>query len=586
MSISNPQNHQFPQEGTLSLAVNLDGSQPAADTPAEPVKRRPGRPKGSTKKNLLGTPISPTAKVKRPVGRPRKDGMPAGSVGPTRLKRERQAGQPQQPFFMPPQGVENGFPYPPTVGMYPAPVPFQVPPPPIIQIDPSLSGDEWATMSRNDPNGFLSVLLGALAAPNPVSTAGPSVEDAFKNHLQSLAPSPTQVQQIPTLYSILKTFWLPSSPAYFSLTASASTARIPSEHRFLYWDPLPLVFNGIGCPVCGHPLTHKGRITTGPIKIYDIEKPFFIIGCEYACKSVQCLTSSSPDGRKFASTDSSILRSLPVKLKDEFPARLLCDDSVAGCGPNVWNWRALGVSRSLWSMVVGGLRMGLKREVILHLVHSIQHGVPEVELQKQEGQGEEGQGMPGHSMQEGQGSQQSDSQGHGMDQPEQPPPGFSDQYGEAWKENSVSIQDPQQQQQQQVKSPPPPVAGSSSQPSVSVTAPPPPPQPNPVASPPNQVQAPPPPPPPAFSYQPYPFTPYGYMAPPMVNGQVVHLTPGGQTRTCTIPTTRFLHSHSLHWVDLCFRASTLFIRDRIHRSTHYNNDDDDDSDEEESEALL
>lgn len=49
--------------------------------PETPVKRRPGRPKGSVKK-----PIDPNAepKIKRPVGRPRKDGLPAGSVGPKR----------------------------------------------------------------------------------------------------------------------------------------------------------------------------------------------------------------------------------------------------------------------------------------------------------------------------------------------------------------------------------------------------------------------------------------------------------------------------------------------------------------------
>lgn len=70
--VQSPQQSQTP-------GVNQDGT---------PIKRRPGRPKGSTKKNLLaGSPIPP--KVKRPVGRPRKDGFPAGSVGPTRMKREK-----------------------------------------------------------------------------------------------------------------------------------------------------------------------------------------------------------------------------------------------------------------------------------------------------------------------------------------------------------------------------------------------------------------------------------------------------------------------------------------------------------------
>ena len=77
---------------------------------------------------------------------------------------------------------------------------------------------------------------------------------------------------------------------------------------------------------------NKGRITSGPVKIYDLEKPFFIIGCEYACKSPQCCSPTSPEGRKFASTDSSITRSLPTKLRDEFPAKLLYEDSDVGCG--------------------------------------------------------------------------------------------------------------------------------------------------------------------------------------------------------------------------------------------------------------
>ena len=69
------QNHQMGQQ----VPMNPDGS---------PVKRRPGRPKGSTKKNLLaGSPVP--VKIKRPVGRPRKDGYPAGSVGSQRAKRER-----------------------------------------------------------------------------------------------------------------------------------------------------------------------------------------------------------------------------------------------------------------------------------------------------------------------------------------------------------------------------------------------------------------------------------------------------------------------------------------------------------------
>lgn len=272
----------------------------------------------------------------------------------------------------------TGVAYPPSMPVYaPAPVPPFAPAQPAIQIDPSLPADDWAVLARNDANSFLSVLLAALAAPNPVASGGPTVEEAFRIHIMSLATN--QNKPIPPLYAVMKTFWLPCSPGYFSLTASTATARTSPEHRFLYWDPLPLVFNGIACPHCGAPLLNKGRITSGPVKVYDFEKPFFIIGCEYVCKSVQCATPATPDGRKFASTDSSILRSLPVKLKDEFPAKLLYDNADAGSGPAIWNWNALGVSWSLWNMVHGALRAGLKKETITFLIQSTQRGAPDLE---------------------------------------------------------------------------------------------------------------------------------------------------------------------------------------------------------------
>lgn len=383
-SIANPATNQpFPSTG--GLGTGGQPISPVANTNGDqqlPVKRRPGRPKGSTKKHLLGEPTPP--KNKRPVGRPRKDGLPAGSVGPSRAKRERNRSAPQYaPQFA-------GVPYP--VGQYPPSISAPYIPQPAFQIDPSLGGggsDEWADLARSNPNAFLGVLLAALAAPNPVSNTGPSVEEAFKDHLVSLAPTgQPQLNPIPSLYSILKTFWLPSSPAYFSLTASASTTRTPSEHRFLYWDPLPLVFNGVACPSCSAPLVNNGRITSGPVKVYDIEKPFFIIGCEYVCKSLQCINATSPEGRKYASTDGSILRSLPARLKDELPASLLFGDNDTGSGPNIWNWKALGVSTTLWNMVQGCLSANLKKEVILHLIFSVQGGVA---MRGEGGEGGEGE---------------------------------------------------------------------------------------------------------------------------------------------------------------------------------------------------
>lgn len=72
--------------------------------PEVPVKRKPGRPKGSGKKQL-----DPNAEVKpkRPVGRPRKDGLPAGSVGPKRPGRPRK--RPPGSFASGGQSVSAAF---------------------------------------------------------------------------------------------------------------------------------------------------------------------------------------------------------------------------------------------------------------------------------------------------------------------------------------------------------------------------------------------------------------------------------------------------------------------------------------------
>ena len=84
---------------------------PTGDTsvpPTTPVKRGPGRPKGSGVKKH----IDPNAPVlpKRPVGRPRKDGLPAGSVPrgtPSSATRKRKVAAPGD--FATPSG-ENGTP--------------------------------------------------------------------------------------------------------------------------------------------------------------------------------------------------------------------------------------------------------------------------------------------------------------------------------------------------------------------------------------------------------------------------------------------------------------------------------------------
>ena len=71
-----------PSQAGPSAEPGLPPPGPVDQSPAPvvPQKRRPGRPKGSGKKYPEANPNLP--KIKRPVGRPRKDGLPAGSLGP------------------------------------------------------------------------------------------------------------------------------------------------------------------------------------------------------------------------------------------------------------------------------------------------------------------------------------------------------------------------------------------------------------------------------------------------------------------------------------------------------------------------
>ncbi|KAI3622341.1 hypothetical protein WG66_015875 [Moniliophthora roreri] len=426
-SSSNPQNFVNHLTPDSFLNTNPTSSTGIVDAPSNetPAKRRPGRPKGSGKKDPSSTtPQNGTPTGKRPVGRPRKDGLPAGSAGPSRPRKSAASDISDASTSLPTNhnlysststdGTSHG-------GTSTTPRSNSFP----IEHD-------WAELARTKPTMFLTALLLSLSnMPSVPATSSLTVEEAFKSHLVSLAPTPSQNHHIPSLYSILKTFWLPSSPAYFALTASTSTARTPSDHRFLYWDPQPLVFNGISCPNCSSPLSNQGRIKSGPIKIYDIERPFFIIGCEYVCKSTTCMASKNSEGRKYASTDPSILRSLPTKLKDEFPARLV-NETDSGSGPDVWNWNARGVSKLLWNLVRNSLKAGLQKDGIMELLWNVQRGYPGDEDKKMddhEDSSHSGNATNGNGYSNGTYSK-AVQQGSG---------GFTDAYNNAWRANTAVV---------------------------------------------------------------------------------------------------------------------------------------------------
>ncbi|KAF7332125.1 DALR-2 domain-containing protein [Mycena kentingensis (nom. inval.)] len=300
-------------DDTTTPLVETSPSTPPAATPT-PTPRKRGRPPGSKNKATIAL-------------------EQAGIVRPTKPKPPRNPDAPKRPVGRPRKTV-----------------------------------DPWQQLAMSSPEDLLTSVLNQLDVPNRTST----LEDAFKSHLGSLAipvqqpPPGNAPTNLPSLYSILKTFWLPTSPSYFALTASSSTGspRVPSVHRFLYWDPLPLLFNGLHCATCSAPLQHRGVISSGPLSILDLSDGFMIIGCVYAC----------PHNHVWSSVDSSVRASLPDLLAAEFPARLIAGD--VGINPDVWNWQARGVSRALWNLVLGGLQANLSKEVIIRLIRAVEHGVP------------------------------------------------------------------------------------------------------------------------------------------------------------------------------------------------------------------
>lgn len=178
----------------------------------------------------------------------------------------------------------------------------------------------------------------------------------------------------------MKSFWLPSSSPYFASTAyeyaSIATPRVPPEFRFLYWDPEPLLPDGISCPHCASRLTNNGVISSGPIKIHDFDQPFFVIGCEYICRSNVCRRGAS-DGRRYASTDLGILRALPAPLRNDFPAQLSPAPANLQNLHEWWNWEARGVSKPLWSMLRMASPTGIPFESILQLLRASANGTYE-----------------------------------------------------------------------------------------------------------------------------------------------------------------------------------------------------------------
>ncbi|KAG2135620.1 hypothetical protein BD769DRAFT_1711225 [Suillus cothurnatus] len=322
----------------------------AVDPNEPPPKRKRGRLKGSGK-TQSPDPAIISEKIKHPVGCPHKDGLPAGSVGAQKANQQpRLSVKLSADALQPLPGVPfPGAYYPQHPGILPPwqgftpQVPQSIPPitngnsAPNAQhpsIDPNLNRDEWAEHLCTKPNVLMQALLGAITAPNPIASGGPSVEEAFRSHLASLMPSQTQNKDAYSIPSLrLPESFTPSTNSYIGI-------------RYLSFLPA-----------------------------FIVQRAGAFSKTEVASEAahVSCIASTTPEGRKFASTDASVMQGLPVRLREKFPAWLLQDDADLGPGANIWNWHAVGVSKTLWNMVKACLKVGIPKDNILNIINAVQN---------------------------------------------------------------------------------------------------------------------------------------------------------------------------------------------------------------------
>jgi len=101
---------------------------------------------------------------------------------------------------------------------------------------------------------------------------------------------------------------------------------------------------------------------------------------------MQCKGRAGTDGRRFASTDPVVIRALPPVLRDELPVTLLTSGA---SDPQSWNWQPIGVSKTLWAVVVGCINEGLGKEATLRIVRAAQQSFPVPAMPKDEGAADE-----------------------------------------------------------------------------------------------------------------------------------------------------------------------------------------------------
>jgi len=140
----------------------------------------------------------------------------------------------------------------------------------------------------------------------------------FREHVE--ASNKRDGNRLPPLYAKHQTFWFPSKSPFFSLLQKQVTPQCLFNPRFFLWDPEPLVFGGIPCPMCGQKLMRHGHVER-PHRCIDLYDTFWIIGYRYHCSS--CLHPISKKATvTFNSWDTHIISNLPPHLAAEFPVRL------------------------------------------------------------------------------------------------------------------------------------------------------------------------------------------------------------------------------------------------------------------------
>ncbi|KAG8893935.1 hypothetical protein FRB99_001623, partial [Tulasnella sp. 403] len=263
--------------------------------------------------------------VSRPRGRPRKDGLPPGSVrSPTRLTSNRRAVVPRrsQRLSGAPQSKNRRQ--------------------DAMDVD---EDDDVEEVDSAPPAWQADRSDAAYESRANASGVPKDVLIAFDNHLPNLKARGES--GLPELYEKYRTFWVPQQSHFFLLMSAPRMAKprpdLTSGTRwhpdstvtlcnpsFFFWDPLPLVPGGIRCPrpQCTKLLKHGGFgqapkrvhiVSSGETSMPSTTEPstadgFWLIVAQYRCPS--CVDPDSPTGTfMYMAWDEVVLSMLPPVLR-------------------------------------------------------------------------------------------------------------------------------------------------------------------------------------------------------------------------------------------------------------------------------